>query len=119
MELYLILVSNKDATAGADVDGASPLLPALRRRVKMEASLKQMIDFLQSEASEKAAEISLAAQEEASRERNSLIEQAKQKIRGDYERKEKQLDVQRRMRAPRLALLLLKMFMMRYISLTR
>ena len=55
-----------------------------------------MIKFIQQEASEKAQEIKLKADEEYNIQKLRAVEDEKQKIRGDYERKEKQVEVQKR-----------------------
>ena len=57
----------------------------------------QMVKFIQQEASEKAAEIKLKADEEFNIEKLRMVEAEKQKIRQEYERKEKQIEVQKRM----------------------
>ena len=59
-----------------------------------------MIKFIQQEASEKAQEIKLKADEEYNIEKLYMVEEEKQKIRQEYERKEKQVEVQKRMCAP-------------------
>ena len=56
-----------------------------------------MIKFIQQEASEKAQEIKLKADEEYNIEKLYMVEEEKQKIRQEYERKEKQVEVQKRM----------------------
>ena len=59
-----------------------------------------MIKFIQQEASEKAQEIKLKADEEYNIEKLYMVEEEKQKTRQEYERKEKQVEVQKRMCAP-------------------
>tara|TARA_B110001452_G_C15228442_1_gene425716 strand:- start:1648 stop:1947 length:300 start_codon:yes stop_codon:yes gene_type:complete len=56
-----------------------------------------MVRFIQQEASEKASEIKLKADEEFNIEKLRMVEAEKQKIRQEYERKEKQVEVQKRM----------------------
>ena len=58
-----------------------------------------MVRFIQQEASEKASEIKLKADEEFNIEKLRMVEAEKQKIRQEYERKEKQVEVQKRMYA--------------------
>jgi V-type H+-transporting ATPase subunit E len=59
--------------------------------------IQQMIMFIQSEAREKANEINQQADEEASIEKLNLIESAKKKIRAEYEKKERQVEVDKKM----------------------
>lgn len=65
-----------------------------------EAEVKQQIDqmvaFIHQEAREKANEIKLKADEEFNIEKLRMVEGEKQKVRQDYERKEKQVEVQKR-----------------------
>ena len=58
-----------------------------------------MVQFIHQEAKEKAAEIKLKTDEEFNIEKLRMVEAEKQKIRADYERKEKQVEVQKRMYA--------------------
>ena len=60
------------------------------------SSTSQMVQFIKQEAKEKAAEIKLKADEEYNIQKLRAVEDEKQKIRGDYERKEKQVEVQKR-----------------------
>ena len=68
-----------------------------------------MIKFIQQEASEKAQEIKLKADEEFNIEKLRMVEGEKQKIRAEYERKEKNVEVQKRIaqsneaRAPQIS----------------
>jgi len=59
--------------------------------------IKQMVSFIQQEANEKANEIKLKADEEFNIEKLRMVEAEKAKIRAEYERKEKQIEVQKRM----------------------
>jgi len=54
------------------------------------------VQFIHQEAQEKAQEIALKAKEEFNIEKLRMVEAEKQKIRQDYERKEKQVEVQKR-----------------------
>merc|ERR1712113_1162927 len=56
----------------------------------------QMVQFIHQEAQEKAQEIRLKANEEFNIEKLRMVEAEKAKIRADYERKEKQVEVQKR-----------------------
>lgn len=58
--------------------------------------IQQMVQFIHQEASEKAAEIKLKADEEFNIEKLRMVEAEKQKIRQEYERKEKLVEVQKR-----------------------
>ncbi|XP_047059683.1 V-type proton ATPase subunit E-like [Lolium rigidum] len=58
--------------------------------------LTQMADFIRNEAVEKASEIEAAAAEEFQIEKLQLVEVEKKKIRQEYERKEKQVDIKKK-----------------------
>ncbi|ONK62719.1 uncharacterized protein A4U43_C07F7390 [Asparagus officinalis] len=58
--------------------------------------IQQMVRFIRQEAEEKASEISLSAEEEFNIEKLQLVEAEKRKIRQEYERKEKQVDIRRK-----------------------
>jgi V-type H+-transporting ATPase subunit E len=58
--------------------------------------INQMVQFIHQEAKEKAAEIKLKTDEEFNIEKLRMVEAEKQKIRAEYERKEKQVEVQKR-----------------------
>ncbi|KAJ1281937.1 hypothetical protein BS78_03G011800 [Paspalum vaginatum] len=58
--------------------------------------LKQMTDFIRQEAVEKAMEIEAAAAEEFQIEKLQLVEAEKKKIRQEYDRKEKQVDIKKK-----------------------
>ena len=60
------------------------------------AQINQMVQFIHQEAKEKAAEIKLKTDEEFNIEKLRMVEAAKQKIRAEYEAKEKQVEVQKR-----------------------
>eukprot|EP00967_Tisochrysis_lutea_P128373 scaffold219482_cov35-Tisochrysis_lutea.AAC.3 len=55
-----------------------------------------MVQFIHQEAAEKANEIKLKADEEFNIEKLRMVEAEKAKIRAEYERKEKQIEVQKR-----------------------
>lgn len=61
--------------------------------------IQQMVRFIRQEAEEKANEISISAEEEFNIERLQLLESAKRKLRQDYDRKLKQVDIRKRMSA--------------------
>ncbi|KAF6172963.1 hypothetical protein GIB67_006339 [Kingdonia uniflora] len=58
--------------------------------------IQQMVRFIRQEAEEKANEISVSAEEEFNIEKLQLVEVEKKKIRQEYERKEKQVDVRKK-----------------------
>jgi len=58
--------------------------------------LNQMVYFIRSEAVEKASEIEAAAAEEFEIEKLQLVESEKKKIRQEYERKEKQVGIKKK-----------------------
>lgn len=63
---------------------------------QVDQQIDQMVRFIQQEASEKASEIKLKADEEFNIEKLRMVEAEKQKIRAEYERKEKQVEVTKR-----------------------
>mmetsp|Transcript_17617 Transcript_17617/g.30340 ORF Transcript_17617/g.30340 Transcript_17617/m.30340 type:complete len:239 (+) Transcript_17617:123-839(+) len=58
--------------------------------------ISQMVNFIKQEAGEKAKEIEVKAEEEFNIEKLRMVEADKQKIRKEYERREKQVEVQKR-----------------------
>ena len=56
-----------------------------------------MVAFIDQEANEKAAEIDAKAQEEFAIEKDNLVNQQKLKIQQFYQKKEKQVELQRKM----------------------
>ncbi|XP_040990782.1 V-type proton ATPase subunit E [Juglans microcarpa x Juglans regia] len=58
--------------------------------------IQQMVRFILQEAEEKANEISVSAEEEFNIEKLQLVEAEKKKIRQEYERKEKQVEVRKK-----------------------
>ncbi|KAJ4957005.1 hypothetical protein NE237_013788 [Protea cynaroides] len=58
--------------------------------------IQQMVKFISQEAEEKANEISVSAEEEFNIEKLQLVEAEKRKIRQEYERKEKQVEVRKK-----------------------
>ncbi|KAK3159692.1 hypothetical protein QOZ80_1BG0049880 [Eleusine coracana subsp. coracana] len=64
--------------------------------VDVSRQLKQMTNFIRQEAVEKAAEIEIAAAEEFQIEKLQLVEAEKKKIRQEYERKEKQVGIKKK-----------------------
>ncbi|KAF7828180.1 V-type proton ATPase subunit E [Senna tora] len=58
--------------------------------------IQQMVRFIRQEAEEKANEIGVSAEEEFNIEKLQLVEAEKKKIRQEYERKEKQVEVRKK-----------------------
>ncbi|OIV93647.1 hypothetical protein TanjilG_04879 [Lupinus angustifolius] len=58
--------------------------------------IDQMVRFIHQEAEEKANEISVSAQEEFNIEKLQLLEAEKKKIKQEYERKEKQVEIRKK-----------------------
>ncbi|XP_047307212.1 V-type proton ATPase subunit E-like [Impatiens glandulifera] len=58
--------------------------------------IQQMVRFIRQEADEKSNEISVSAEEEFNIEKLQMVEAEKKKIRQEYERKEKQVDIRRK-----------------------
>jgi len=63
---------------------------------QVNQQINQMVQFIHQEAKEKAAEIKLKAEEEFNIEKLRMVEAEKQKIRQEYERKEKGVEVEKR-----------------------
>ncbi|GKV04304.1 hypothetical protein SLEP1_g16476 [Rubroshorea leprosula] len=59
--------------------------------------IQQMVQFIRQEAEEKANEIALSAEEEFNIEKLQLVEAEKKKIKQEYERKGKQVQVRKKM----------------------
>ncbi|KAG0491824.1 hypothetical protein HPP92_005222 [Vanilla planifolia] len=58
--------------------------------------IQQMVRFIRQEAEEKANEISVSAEEEFNIEKLQIVEAEKRKIRQEYDRKEKQVEVRKK-----------------------
>ncbi|XP_078174638.1 V-type proton ATPase subunit E-like [Carex rostrata] len=58
--------------------------------------ITQMVAFIRQEAEEKASEISVSAEEEFNIEKLQLFEGEKKKIRQEYEKKEKQVEIRKK-----------------------
>jgi hypothetical protein len=76
----------------------------------VETQINQMISFIRSEASEKANEISLQAKAEFDIEKQRLVEEEKVKIRREFERREKQIEVEKKMYVASLVLFMMHFF---------
>ncbi|GAX82621.1 hypothetical protein CEUSTIGMA_g10047.t1 [Chlamydomonas eustigma] len=63
---------------------------------EVERQIEQMVKFIRQEAEEKANEIKVSAEEEFNLEKLQLVEQEKAKIRKEYERREGQVEVKKK-----------------------
>ncbi|KAH7351918.1 hypothetical protein KP509_19G020300 [Ceratopteris richardii] len=63
---------------------------------EVSKQVQQMVRFIKQEAEEKANEIAVSAEEEFNIEKLQIVEAEKRKIKQEYERKEKQLDIRKR-----------------------
>lgn len=63
---------------------------------EVSKQVQQMVRFIKQEAEEKANEIAVSAEEEFNIEKLQIVEAEKKKIKQEYERKEKQLEVRKR-----------------------
>ncbi len=61
------------------------------------SQIKHMMAFIEQEANEKAEEIDAKAEEEFNIEKGRLVQQQRLKIMEYYERKEKQVELQKKM----------------------
>ena len=59
-----------------------------------------MLAFIEQEAHEKADEIDSKAEEEFNLQKGSLVTEARQKINDDIEKREKQIELERKMYGP-------------------
>ncbi|XP_010538819.1 PREDICTED: V-type proton ATPase subunit E1-like [Tarenaya hassleriana] len=62
----------------------------------VSSQIQQMVRFIRQEAEEKANEISVSAEEEFNIEKLQLFEAEKKKIRQEFEKKEKQVEVRKK-----------------------
>ncbi|KAG6499490.1 hypothetical protein ZIOFF_039279 [Zingiber officinale] len=72
------------------------LIQAKMNDADVSKQIQQMVRFIRQEAEEKANEISVAAEEEFNIEKLQLVEAEKKKIRQEYERKEKQVEIRKK-----------------------
>ena len=69
----------------------------LFRKYVIAFQIKHMMAFIEQEANEKAEEIDAKAEEEFNIEKGRLVQQQRLKIMEYYERKEKQVELQKKM----------------------
>ncbi|XP_062521848.1 V-type proton ATPase subunit E-like [Corticium candelabrum] len=69
---------------------------------EVEKQIRHMMNFIQQEATEKAEEIDAKAEEEFSIEKGRLVQQEKMKIMTVYEKREKQIDLQKKIQRSNL-----------------
>ncbi|PIO58310.1 ATP synthase, subunit E, partial [Teladorsagia circumcincta] len=65
----------------------------------VQKQLRHMMAFIEQEANEKAEEIDAKAEEEFNIEKGRLVQQQRQKIMEFYEKKEKQVELQRKIQS--------------------
>ncbi|CAD6191867.1 unnamed protein product [Caenorhabditis auriculariae] len=65
----------------------------------VQKQLRHMMAFIEQEANEKAEEIDAKAEEEFNIEKGRLVQQQRQKIMEHYEKKEKQVELQRKIQS--------------------
>jgi V-type H+-transporting ATPase subunit E len=70
---------------------------------QVQQQIQQMVSFIRQEADDKANEIRVKAEEDFNIRKLSAVEAAREKIRAEYEKKSKQIDVNRKMFVARLA----------------
>ncbi|KNC82948.1 V-type proton ATPase subunit E [Sphaeroforma arctica JP610] len=63
---------------------------------EVNKQIQHMVSFIEQEAAEKANEILVKAEEEFNIEKGRIVQQEKLKVMSQYERKEKQVDTQRK-----------------------
>jgi len=68
----------------------------------VQRQIRQMVAFIDQEATEKAAEIEAKAEEEFAIEKDNIVNQQKQKILQFYQKKEKQIELQRKIQQSNL-----------------
>lgn len=64
--------------------------------LQVKQQIQQMVSFIQQEANDKATEIRVKAEEDFNIRKLSAVEAAREKIRAEYEKKVKQIDVNRK-----------------------
>jgi len=67
------------------------------RDEEVQKQLKQMVSFILKEANEKAEEIKVKANEEFNIEKQRLLQAERVKILKDYEKKNKQVEIQKKL----------------------
>lgn len=77
--------------------GVARTLPAIMNDSQVKQQIQQMVSFIRQEAEEKAAEIGVKAEEDFNIRKLSAVEAAREKIRAEYERKTKLIEVNRKM----------------------
>lgn len=101
------MVMHKGATTGASrtqVKGHGPAsfvsqygLTVCQDDQEAQAQIQQMVKFILNEAKDKAQEIEARALEDFNIEKLKLVQQMKDKIRQEFDKKAKKLEVQRSM----------------------
>lgn len=65
-------------------------------RSAVDRQIKQMVEFIKQEANEKSQEILTKAEEEFNMEKLRLVEQEKVKVKNEFDRKNKQVEIKKR-----------------------
>ncbi|KAK9276080.1 hypothetical protein L1049_005611 [Liquidambar formosana] len=86
------LKTSSDLRESSDLRRSDPRM----NDVDVSKQIQQMVRFIRQEADEKANEISVSAEEEFNIEKLQLVEAEKKKIRQEYERKQKQVEVRKK-----------------------
>jgi len=68
----------------------------------VQKQIQHMMAFIEQEANEKADEIDSKAEEEFNLQKGQLVQEARQKINEDYEKKEKQVELQRKIQSSKI-----------------
>lgn len=66
----------------------------------MKSQIQQLVSFIHQEAHDKAREIRAKAEEDFNIRKLSAVEEARKKIHADYEKRTKQIEVNRKMCVP-------------------
>lgn len=67
------------------------------KQKRQQDKIQQMINFIQNEAKDKAEEIEVETAEQCAIEKQNLVEEASKNIRAEYEKKEKDVEIQKQM----------------------
>merc|ERR1712226_249472 len=82
--------------------GYRPDLKMALSDADVQKQIKHMMAFIEQEANEKAEEIDAKAEEEFNIEKGRLVQQQRLKIMEYYERKEKQVELQKKIQSSNL-----------------
>jgi len=82
--------------SSSNVGGAPTPKPQPMNDAAVKKQLDNMVSFIKKEAEEKAAEIAVKAEEEFTLEKARLVQAQKLKIMKEFERREKQVEIQKK-----------------------